>query len=448
MRTENLVWKKNLAVLLAALLLAVVGCQPTPKVEPIPNKGDAKAEQVINSATAPETTKAPFVIPDHWTDVIETKDWTVPIDAEIITSGQTSYPIRTAKRREFTPEDVVRVASSFFQKMIGFREGNKRTADEYNKAMASTAERGLDEQTSWIFARSKGAGDLPYTHVDHLTATDIPSMESVVMTILTENGNGSIYGEKKHIAVATALEYTIIDKTTVESDGSFDGEGPVSCNPKISKEQAESIAQSFLEEAGFGDFCNMVKAKESRYFDFLSYEEISVGWQLQMMRSYEYLPLNLSDLDSSQRGPIRFSGEDYSPAWAEEYFNVYVSEAGVVEQVEWHYPCLEGEVVNEDVELMPVEELETVIKRMVSYGLPSLASTGAARFGYRLAVTHLILTTTLQPVKDDPNTAYRMPTWICRVALFNLPYNDPEDPNAALYYGFNAIDGTHIVISH
>ena len=136
-----------LAVLLGALLLA---CQPTPETEFIVNRGDNLAEKRIEETPAPtgSGTDQPlptFAVPERWTDVIETKVTTIPIDAEIVTSGQTVFPVRTVERTAIQEDMMLSLWRAFFPDAVAWHSGlSFYTRKDYENALKSAVDHGLE----------------------------------------------------------------------------------------------------------------------------------------------------------------------------------------------------------------------------------------------------------------------------------------------------------------
>ena len=115
--------------LLFALILAsasfLSACQPTPEVEPVPNKGDNIAGQKIEASAVPaadtsspegSATQAPPVFPEHWYEDIRSSTGRMLVDADVVTTGQTTFPVYSIKRAVIDQELLQPMLDYFFPK--------------------------------------------------------------------------------------------------------------------------------------------------------------------------------------------------------------------------------------------------------------------------------------------------------------------------------------------
>lgn len=423
------------------IFLVLFACVPTPSVEPIPNKSDSSVEQIIHDSTA-STTLVSF--PSIWNDEIITKDWNIPIQADIVTSGQPSFPVRIVESYEFSPVDVNCLCNLFFTNVTGVRSGFSHSASEYNIAIQNAIELNRSEYAN-ILMEEMSTIDVNNSEFSDDFSIDIDVLPQS-LSIQEDNRIGSIYATKTSILLQDAVDGVLHYKELVEAEGSYDGDFPRKVKPSVSLETANDIALTFLKEANISGF-SLADSIEARYFDTFYSKELSMGWLLIFAKAYEYYPLNVSELDSSERGPLQFETIPFSKPWDNERIMIYVSQEGI-QSFRWDYPTKVVEVINQSVCLLPVEKVEPIIKRVISYGLPTIKGVG--RFRYAMKITKLILSVSLQTVKDDVTKAYTMPTWVCCIEVYDLDPNTNQiiEPSVdRLYYGFNAIDGSYLLMN-
>lgn len=441
--------KKAFVILFAMVMLATTACLPTPEVEPIPNKADAVAESIINATPAITTDSSTgdiddeFILPNKWEDEIKTQDWTVPIQADVITSGQDTFPVRIVREKEFSISEVERLANLFFPNIIALMEGNRYTVSEYERSIQNRVNLNRLESAQRL------AMEMQSDEVQQNTYREatVISVNTLPQTIRVQTGekSGTVSVSSRSIELQEAADGAIHWKELVEEEGSFEGDTPKPVCPQISYEEAAQASDEFLKAAGIEGF-SPITFREVRFFDLFFSEEISIGWSIEYAKSYEYYPFNTS---LGGRGPLVFDTEPVSKPWDNEMITVYISEQGEVQYFRWDNPTEVAAVANDNVQLMPLEELEPVMKRMIAYGLPSASmyQGNPVPFGYAMKITKLYLSVTLQTVKDDVTKAYVMPTWICCVEVFdiNMETNQIREPAVDYcYYGFNAIDGTYV----
>ncbi len=443
--------KKTVISLAAILMLLTAACQPTPEVEPVPNKGDAVAETVIHETKDNRTAEndgEALLQADMWVDEIKTQDWTVPIRAEVITSGQETFPVRVVQEKMFSAAEAERLANLFFPDVSAVMEGNRYTVSEYEQSIRNRTEQGrLDSAKQYAEElQSEEVRQNAYRQASMITLdTILPDALPQQIRVQAKEKNGTVWASSRSIELQEAAFGNIYWKELVEEEGVYDGDTPRAVCPGISSEAAIQAAEAFLKQADIEGF-SPVSFREVLFRDMFYSEDISIGWSIEFVKAYEYYPFNTA-LGNS--GPLFCSMRPESKPWENEMITFYVSEQGKVQLFRWENPTEVLSVANENVRLMPLNEAETIMKRLIAYGLPvkQIYQGNPIPFSYTLKVTKLYLSVSLQSVKDDISKAYVMPTWICCVEVFDLDMETGRirEPSVdSCYYGFNAIDGTYV----
>lgn len=423
-------------IILCLLLALVVACVPTPDKEPIVSHADVDPETLVSATPSVETAEA-VEFPARWDDEIKTDVWTVPIRAEVVTTGQTTFPVRTAERKTFTANDAERIAGVFFSSVSGMREGKSHSSEELAEALQNAVDTGRNvyaENLRKILLNGDFAEN--FTPVTALSFSAVP----VDCCVRTENGVGYIYVRETCLELNDAEDGMIWAPEPWDDEGPYTDSEPLIPNPKITKDAAIDEAARFLTDAGITGFA-AVNAKEAVYFDSFYTKSLSDGWYLELVRAFEYMPLSADQMNG---GPLQVEWDEVARPWYREVIHIYVSDRGV-QHVRWSNPLEVTAIKTENVGLLPFDEATTTIKRIITYGLPRLE--GAGRFGYSMEITGLYLSVALQPVKDDPDHAYLIPAWYVRVDVHdldlrtNVPF--PEVIDIA-FYGFSALDGSYI----
>ena len=462
--------KKQIGLLLAILCLTAFACQPTPEAEIVVNKGDHVAENIIHETKAPaqptpqgsaavEGTEAPetfengtgtFTMPERWEDEIKTKYITVKIDAEILTSGQTVFPVRTVKRTGFTKEMMQPIVDAMFPDAVAYRDGIDLSQEDYDEAIRRAVELGKTKRArdlNWEKQREAKISDAEFTETDRIECTDEPFR----ITLLIADG--------QKMKASAALDYFFADrrntgivynKEMVEDGALFaadteEGEEPeetATVIPSISLEEAKERAEAFLHAVNIEGFA-LCKQEEACYFDVKGGAVWSTGWYLQYVRNYEYYPLDVKAYDGATSGFLSYADiPTYNAGMGNESLKIYVSDQGV-ESFAWVNPYVVQEIVNEDVRLMPFDEMKEILKRSISVGVAYLND----RAGYELRVEQLILTLSVQRVRNEKELAYLMPTWVCMIGIYDNDLPGTDKCAGVIAYGFNAIDGTRVKMS-
>ena len=462
--------KKQIALLLAILCLAAFACQPTPEAEIVVNKGDHIAENIIRETKAPVQptpqssaaageTEAPetfengtgtFTAPERWTDEIRTKYIKVKIDTEILTSGQTVFPVRTVRRTGFTKEMMQPIVDAMFPDAIAYREGIDLSQEDYDEAIRRAVELGKTKRArelNWEKQREAKITDTAFIETDRIECADEPFM----ITMLTAEGQKmSAYAALGGFFLNRRNTGIVWSKKDVEDGVLFFGdtedgeepEGSATVIPSLPLEEAQEQAEAFLHRVGIEGFA-LCGQEEACYFDNKGGAVWSTGWYLQYVRNYEYYPLDVKSYDGATSGLLAYSDTAaYNAGMGNESVKIYVSDQGV-ESFAWLYPYVMQEVVNEDVRLMPFDEMQEILMRSIAVGVAHLKE----RAGYELRIEQLILTLSVQRVRNDKELAYLMPTWVCMIGIYDNDLLGTDKCAGVIAYGFNAIDGTRVKMS-
>ena len=165
---------KRLFLLSLCAILLLTGCLPTPEVEVIPNKGEAKKWQVEakpyvqeEQAEAAAPAEAPAVVEQQggplyeilgatptWS--VENNDYGFPIvaqDCPVYLPDVSAVPVVEASRRDFTQADIDAVAAAMFPADTVWYPQVVRTKEELAELMQETMEeaanRDSEEDKKW-----------------------------------------------------------------------------------------------------------------------------------------------------------------------------------------------------------------------------------------------------------------------------------------------------------
>ncbi len=463
--------KRILALTLCILTLFLCACQPTPEVEPVPNKGDDEAGEKIRATAVPtadpeasETAEAivPPVFPTHWDSEVKTETGRMLINADIITSDQSTYPVYTVRRHEVTTEDLQPIADYFFPSITAVRNGDKPGKEDIEAAIADLlASDKTEEHKAQYLEYLKGeynsatVSDDDFVPADRLDMSDLSSK-----TVLLSDGSRGVYSHmqsidwpvifQSHLDTIAQDKYTAADNDLIDlygdGDDSYEQPSPeVMMNyidPEITLDEATAIAEDFFGKVGI-DGCGLAESVEARLRHVFSHLTLSTGWKLTYVRSYSYVPANASIGDTTGDG--WFAGYDdmtqYAKGMRYEWFELYVSGSGL-ECFSWIHPMEVEGPVNENVQLMDFDELTGNLERLFK---AYLSYPEKYHFWYRLE--KMVLTVAPQQQKDS-NDFYLMPVWLCYFNSFNweIPddYVEKEYGGIPTTFAINAIDGTRV----
>lgn len=449
-----MVQRKGLLIGIAALCLLLCACQPTPEEEIVTNKGDGVMEEKIFAS--PKPTEMPEEKVTHWTETFSVNDnLTVEIDCDVRWGDGNARHVEKCEAGEFTPEMVVSIGNAFFGGVTGLRE-QEISYDELLEDL-------MEVERGYYNGRDADGNVIWAPHDKKYKAEETARIKSLMETTPAESTYVPFEANNIH------MEQMQMNKLTVQLESGAEGKigvflvpgkNGISCSvhpdsaglfrersllfqgllddlpePAITEEEAMEKAETFLASIGLetAECSNAEKA----YFGTVS-EHYSDGWYLQYgpamegtrgVYLYEYQVNSL--FRKSEVG-------EYAETLEPESFEVYVTENGV-EYFVWYNLYTSQEVTNEDVEILPFEDIQKSMRKYFNLAF-AWAEDPSQTGTEKLIVKDVVLTSTCVHVKNDLESAYRIPTW----AIFYLG-NDEERMslhNSVML--INALDGTLI----
>lgn len=442
-----------------AFLLAVVwaflcaACQPAREEEAAAQMDPAFVKEKISAVPVPdepgvEAGEASYkklvdgykaTLPAHWSGYIETEYIQMPIEADILVENTDGFPVYQIKQGAFDMALGASIANHLMPGATGIREGLRPLPEEYDAAIRSLNQRGMTEYAQFMLEDSKEAESGSYEKIDRIAFTEEENQSYVVRYGDGNLGQVLIRSNTKQfykMEICTNFYSAVHMGEMVEMAGSYVGEESVKVEPSVTKEEAGEMLEAFLLENGLENY-RVDKVSSARHFDNLTREEISQGWRFELVPAYGYYPLDAVQA-ATQGGWLRlYVVESYCATWNQESLYVYISEKGV-EDVQWNYPyAIEG-CVNPCVELMDFEEIQKKFVNLITEGLSYFEQPSA----HEPTVTKVVLTLVPQQMKDDPDTAYLMPVWVC---VIDWKPKGPEQ-HCEQVIGLNAIDGSRVAL--
>ena len=467
--------KRILIIILCAVILMLAACQATPDVEYVVNKGDNRAEEIINATALPTAapkptgsggdteptvldTSSPWVdwsgqavFPERWEDHIMTEAKEVIISADVITSGTGSYPVQLVRKTTFSQDDLMRMADYLFHDVTGWRRGAEPSREYIMEAMQYVAASDMKEeskQDQLEYLRLELSA-IETTDADTVSCSNLESITvgGRGVTVFTSAGGGNLARYDDNISLVLDLFGIVQPRSWFD----FELDKP-EFTPEISREEALGMAEEFLTAMGIEGF-DLYSGEEARCINSYTCEIYDMGWDLRFSRSYGYVPFSVSKYDASQNGPFVFNSKldreltEFSAPLKEELLGLYVTGSGVT-AVTMYNPYEYVTTVNENVQLMDFEELTNRIKLLLT------AAVNNPRQVEGYFVLEKMILTAIPQQKKDSSDYYLMPVWVC---VFG-DYYSVDGPFMAHYYSpgeqmvngmevtlaFNAIDGTRV----
>ena len=432
--------------MLGAFLLGA--CQPTPEKEIVVNKNDGALESAIAASAQPGENPA---TEERWQDEFSRKNFTVTVDAKIVTPETDSIPLYHIRSRAFTQEELEKFTEVFFgdRELYKYEEYTKedyedaliyakQTLEKMIQGDPSVIDPGepLEDQIANMEQEVKAAEE-------RLAAAPEDNVGEKVTVGFEEDEYGNILFEAC-AEVDGALAQIYVDNNIDDIPGrsamSFDrnidervGEEPANGEPSISLEEAETEARALLEKLGAGEVvlenAFVVKGGKDHYLHHLTFA-----------RAYDGIPMTLvqgvtESIDENYDG----RGEEYSRQFDTEQIDIVIDENGV-DSIAWKFPCEVLELANENVPVKSLEEAEENFKNYIF--VKRLAQAGEET---TVDIEEIRLSYALLRIKDGPEGEfYTAPVWdfIGSIAYASEKGMEPFEEGVSLVT-INGLDGSN-----
>lgn len=224
--------------------------------------------------------------------------------------------------------------------------------------------------------------------------------------------------------------------------GAIPGEPPGTTieGVKISQEDALDkliTLMSALEINKYG----IAEAEEARVVFTYTSEIISKGWQFILTRNDGgSIPVNLYATQFG--GMLDFCTDDYAERWRQDMITVYIDETGI-RFFGWDDPVEVTETLNENVALLPFDEMKDRMKNTVKFAYSQSIQNGWLSGEHDMSIDKIELTNVLIPMKDDLQHQMLAPVWL----VYNTLYMDNNIDEIQSVFAVSAIDGSSIDLS-
>ena len=266
-------------------------------------------------------------------------------------------------------------------------------------------------------------------------------------------------GSRVHTSTSAAAIYINRDKNATLQPESwviyggaipFEEGGPIE---GITVQEADARAQIFdmLEAMGI-DYMGIATVERARLAQYDT-TVISKGYEFVLTRidgGSVALDLDYGDYD----GLVQFAWESYeaySEKWEMERMSVYVDETGI-RAFAWKHPLSVTGELNQNVPLMPFEEMQERIKQTIKVGLDRSGARDLNNpdWTFTFTVDRIVLSHLMVPAKNQSGYQLYQPAWLifhtfsaeCHAGLYiGQGYTDEG------MFALNAIDGSIIYTS-
>ena len=369
---------RALLLTLAALLAA---CQPTPEEDVVVNKGDGTLEEAIAAeALPPARYEAPETLR---LDPFGTETFQVVVDAEVCVPDVERYPI---------VEVVLRTITADWARDMMYKMANGKTIHTYQNEVPTTKEQiegeitllqqqlanpdaylpaGADEQTRAAAEKEwrelLEAWETLYQEApDTFEPREIDMSDVAFRTALEFRGAVESGKQRETYLSVTAwyggpggnVEYNNLVDVGMPFHFDMDSDLTDLNDVTISAEEAVQIGLDFLAQLGETDFAPaqiLAGYCDPEWgTDPIPLEEWPQCYQIQFTRSVAGVPATYREEHYDGIGAD--GRERYAPAYPQESIEMDIRDSGVT-YMYWSTPSELGRTLNENVTLMPFEQV-------------------------------------------------------------------------------------------
>ena len=434
---------KLLIILLAVLLLA---CMPTPEEEYVTNRLDGTMLQKIS---APAAEPYRYEAPASWQENWDIRGQTVEIDAVIEVSSDDLHPVYTIRHIWFDGASVVKTLQSLLHAPISLREG-ERSYEELLRDLMMT-ERGFfssyDEETGeYIFSPYDGQEEQIQELKALLAETPvqesyIPLSENALLFPSTNQRVMDAEGKKWYLGATISILNLQVHRQAGSQPESWVLQGEAIPGEKghsldqmrLGREEAIDAAEEWISRLNRDDlslaYCG--KAREVDSFTYETWEGYELYYISSMRGCIPELYASLSDSSALHFTQVS-KDMMYATPWQQEYIHLLVTDEGVVSWA-WNDPKEIVATANENIQLMPFDEVQSSIRKLFEYGLDGVQN-------HTVYIKRIVLAAAITQVPDQGEEAFLVPAWFVLMTDSWSPSSWKELDVLIV----NAIDGTFI----
>lgn len=420
--------KKLLVLCLAFLLLA---CVPTPDREAIVNRADGSMEQALS---APRAEAYRYDAPPHWTETISMKNLEIRIDAEIDLNDTDVHPVQTIKRHAFTCEDVMNLLNAAFSGPFELRENRYSISEieedirmemrgnviDWDDETGEVTWEPLTEETEALTELKVKMAQCPAADSFVPLKPELLQPDSEVYVIRTGDGKLLYLHFQSDAISIMPFRSGDLQNETLVWQGGYIGEPwhHTIDHIVVSEAEAARAGKAFLDRADLSDQFGVGLLEKGRMIRPIVEEPyhkvLSEGYILHVARTGGgYVPFpqggGMFNDDRLSAAAGQITEETFSQIWQPDWMEVYVTENGI-EGVRWYDPNEFVMNANENVQLMPFDAVQTHIRDDLHfcYAWSDEGNRGVSE----LHVKRIVLSCAIARLKNSPDEAVLVPTWI------------------------------------
>ena len=443
--------KRTLCILCAllAVLLPLSACQPTPEEDVVVNKGEGTMEAAV---AAPAAAPYRYEAPERWVETFTARDQTVRIDAGVEVPDDEYHPVLLVERRSFDAQQAVDYYTALFGEGVELRENQYSYAevltDLQNTMKGMFVE--IDPETGeQIWAPYEGQEEeiarlqqlLAETPAEDtfvpLTAETMPFPLTEGMLRLPDGSSRYVYCTGTLCRIRRFRSVVTHNENWVMQGEATPGEPAHALeNIRITEEEAVAMGDEVVAALGVADELRLGSIIRARGVEDYTHQVLGEGYLLDYVLCPEgTIPYHYDRYveSNSLRLPEE---EEYARPWPQEVLEMLVTEDGVL-ALAWTVPQRVAGVANENVQLLPFEEIQQHIRDLINFG--------AAERRYEndegdLLISRVVLGAVVQRIPYETEAAYLAPVWIVQMTT----EGEISRHNSPTILMVSAIDGSFV----
>ncbi len=451
---------KRIVCILTALLFLLLACQPTPEKEIIVSHDQKQVE-----AAEPGEPGAALVVPERWEETVDIGFTKIVFEADVRTDDSVTHPVYTIERASFDGKTAQRILEAAYgtcerrenalsreeiiQQIENIRLGAV-SAYDYNTHQYISTPIENEEEMLQPYIHDLQEAPVEDTYVS-LTAEQLDKYKERIV-LRTKNGELIyLYQQKGGVNQIPYLSFHKYFNGLIQTENLvLQGEARVSepshtlDNVKLSQEEALTKANDFVKLLGRDDLrcARIEKARILKEFPTISStrenEDIPEGYKMTFTQAPRGCIPNGCEIRKIHTF-LQFEDmqSTYNFSWGQEILSIFVTEEGIASLV-WENPMHIVGIREEDVALLPFDQVQERIRTMIEYGIKG--STYISPNEGKVYVTDVYLSAVLRPIKDDNDHAELEPAWVVQMET-DLSRHLYEEP---YYLILDATDGSLI----
>ena len=444
----------------------LAACQPTPFDEIVVNK-----QETDLYSESEQTDAGAYDAPATWSETIESGEVTYSIDATVVVPDVTKYPIIEVEPTYFdyavldsivqciVPngtmciEDVQLMTKASYQDEINMRLNGIETVDsnhsDFSEEQKVAYIERLQQEIEFLMDQYKAAPDKPPSApISSLAEMRNQSGEYIrSVNVYSEDGSANY---QLFLSDPTSDPREAFFRTGFR--GAYDV-AQAAFVPKVNRifpytdlddARVEEVATALIQRIGLSD-----------EFSFNGIRQMlgdPTGEAAMFTKTYSGIP-------ETYAVPINSVTQiEYEVSWAPEWVEVYLDEGYNVRFINWLHPSAVGNTINENVALLPFEQVQGIVRDTLRYYVPDFPLWEGVQHR-TLVIERIVLGMMRVKVVDSADEYVLIPVWDCfgyiidhyasqSTSEYVLDQNNnvkvDEPGGVGSFFTINAIDGSII----